>query len=106
MAKRILWLSQHRLLEVQEAALRERFGKDVVIETDSRPFDDAADIVQRFREGKYDEIVVVAPISVLQKLLELGVQPFRSIMKDKKFQRFRRMTEISIKYEDDRIKER
>ena len=42
---------------------------------DPNPFEDAKDILKRYEDGGYDEIVVVAPLSVIAKLTEAGVRP-------------------------------
>lgn len=42
---------------------------------DPNPFEDASDIIERFKGGGYDEIVVVAPLSVIAKLTEAGLRP-------------------------------
>jgi hypothetical protein len=47
----------------------------VVVEQDSRPFDSAETIAQRYQQGGYNDIVVVAPLSVIAKLCELGIKP-------------------------------
>lgn len=47
----------------------------MAVDTDPRPFDDAGQIVKRFREGGYDDIAVVAPLSVIAVMCEMGVKP-------------------------------
>jgi len=72
---KILWLSRHKPLPLQEAWLIERFGVHTRIEQDPNPFSGADDIVQRFEEGEYDEMVVVAPLSVIAQLVQRGIKP-------------------------------
>jgi len=72
MAKRILWLSQHRPLAVQIKRLEGRFGGDVVVEVDSDTFTNAEELVGRFRRDGYDDWVVVAPLSVIGRMCELA----------------------------------
>ncbi len=72
--KKILWMSQHDPLPSQISALERIFGEVEVVK-DPRPFSSAEDIVSRYRTGRYDDIVVVAPLSVIGKIVELGVRP-------------------------------
>lgn len=74
MAKTILWLSQHRPNVPQEAGLRRLFG-DVEIRQDVNPFEGAQEILARFQEGGYNDLVVVAPLSVIDHLCRLGLRP-------------------------------
>lgn len=48
MAIKVLWVSRHRPTLSQLEALRERYGRDVVINLESRPFDDARWIASAF----------------------------------------------------------
>jgi len=74
MVYRILWLSRHKPLPSQLRELRRIFGSVMVIQ-DAKPFSSADEIRQRFVSGGYDDIVVVAPLSVIQRLTELGIKP-------------------------------
>lgn len=76
--KRILWVSQHQMHPVQLGALRRLFGQDVQVTADPRPFSSAEDIIQRYRQGGYDDLIVVAPLSVLARMVDLGVRPLWS----------------------------
>ena len=114
MTKKILWLSRHSILPSQVRELRRLFGDDAIIFQDPRPFDDARDIVKRFREGGYDEIVVVAPLSVIQRLTELGIRPLWAEMKvcdpeeaettvsgrPYKFVKFKRIKAVKVEFEE------
>src|SRR3990167_9878459 len=91
--KRILWLSQHRPLSRQIAELRRIFGEVEVLQ-DVNPFSSAEDIVQRVRDGGYDETVVVAPLSVIAKLCELGLRPLWAEMEQ---MQNRRDAEVSVR---------
>lgn len=68
MAIKVLWVSRHRPHASQLEALRERYGRDVMVDLEPRPFDDARFIAQRFREGGYSDMVIAAPLSVIQVL--------------------------------------
>lgn len=72
---KILWMSRHVPLASQEAELARLFGGDIVVEQDPRPFSSAEDIAARYRAGGYDDLVVVAPLSVLARLVDLDLKP-------------------------------
>lgn len=76
--KRILWVSRHEMDPVQLGALKRLFGDDVQVISDPRPFDNAETIVKRVRDGGYDDCIVVAPYSVLAKMVDLGLRPLWS----------------------------
>lgn len=73
--KRILWVSRHTPLPAQVRELERIFGPGTQVVQDPRPFSSAEDILSRYREGGYDDLVVVAPLSVLARLTDLGLRP-------------------------------
>jgi len=75
MHKIIIWMSRHKPVASQMKALQALYGADVIVEQDPRPFDSAEVIVRRYKEGGFRDIVVVAPLSVIAKMCELGVKP-------------------------------
>ncbi len=75
MPKKVLWISQHSMQGVQKGALRRMYGTDVKVVEDLHPFDSAEVIVQRVRDGSYDDVIVVAPYSVLDRMCKLGLRP-------------------------------
>ena len=112
-SKKVLWLSRHPPLPSQIEELKKVFGSICVVQ-DSKPFSGADEIIRRFREGKFDEMVVVAPLSVIAKLTERGIQPLyaemRQVPKEEaeviasgrgyRFVRFRRIKGVKIEFED------
>lgn len=115
---RILWMSRHAPLQSQLAELERLFGSVEVVQ-DPRPFDSADDIVTRFRVGGYDDIVVVAPLSVIDQLVRRGIRPLWAEMEQiakpahpdptreveaagrwYRFRRFRRVRAVTIEFED------
>ena len=115
MAKKILWVSRHSMHGVQMGALRRMFGADVVVEEEKRPFDSAEKIVRRYNQGDYNDIIVVAPYSVLTRMVDLGLRPLWSeaeIVQDPKladwrvknrlyrFRRFRRVRRLVMEFDD------
>jgi len=113
--KKILWLSQHKPLAVQILALKKMFGPDVKIIQDPKPFSSAEEIVQQYKAGGYDDMAIVAPLSVISKLTEMGIKPLWCQMDQVKsleesdityrgryykFNRFRRIKSVRIEFED------
>lgn len=111
---RIIWFSRHLPLQRQIQELKRLFGEDVQIIQDPRPFSNAEDIIQRFRKMEGDEMVVVAPLSVLGKLCELGLKPLWAEMQQVspdqaevivngrgyRFVKFRRIKRLALEFED------
>jgi len=107
-------LSRHKPLPSQIAELNRIFGHiDLVM--DANPFSDVSDIVKRFREGGYDAIVVVAPLSVIAQLIKMGIKPLWAEMqrvncKEEaetkvsgryyRFVKFKRIKRIKIEFEE------
>lgn len=113
----ILWLSQHQPLRPHIEELRRLFGKDVQVLQDVNPFSSAEEIFSRYQSGGYDDLVVVAPLSVISRLCELGIKPIwaqmdqlRSIDRDNadlvyrgrcyRFVKFRRIKAVEIVFEE------
>lgn len=115
MPKRILWISRHSMHLVQLGALRRLFGDDVELTEDPRPWDNAETIVRRVREGGYDDCIVVAPYSVLARMVDLGLRPLWSEAEEVKdpwsadwsvrerhyrFLRFKRVKRLALELDD------
>ena len=113
--KKVYWMSRHSPLPSQVAELRRLYGGDVVIEQDPNPFSSADDIVERFRKSGADELLVVAPLSVIAQLVQRGIKPLWAEMEvvqnpDEaeveaagryyRFVRFRRVSAIQIVFEE------
>jgi len=96
-------------LESQKKELERIFG-EVELLIDTLPFSDAADVANRFKLANADEMVVVAPLSVIDRLCQLGIQPLFAEMdvvqsgeydviaagRKYKFKNFSRIREIKI----------
>lgn len=78
--KRILWMSRHVPLPSQRKELERLFPGHLLI-TESRPFSSAEQIVRRYRENRGDEMVVVAPWSVVRQIIRLGIKPIYAEMR-------------------------
>ncbi|MAF25863.1 hypothetical protein CL634_09860 [bacterium] len=115
MAK-ILWMSRHKPHRGQIETLRNMFGGDTVVEEESQPFDDARQIAKRYREGNYDDMVIVAPLSVIAVLCKEGIRMLWSEAREEnnpskiefrgargqgfRFIRFRRIKRVALEFED------
>lgn len=122
---KILWLSKHNPLQSQRQALVKLFGGGVEITIDSNPFASAKVIAQRMSLGKFDDMVLVAPLSVCSELTKLGIKPLWAEMRTVdcnsveveveangnreklsgtrrcyKFIRFRRLIGVNLEFED------
>lgn len=108
---KILWMSRHTLMGSQIAGLRQLDPGPIEIIHDPNTFGSAADIVARFRHSGADELALVAPLGVIQEVLELGVKPLwaemvvvrdhRGFRRALEFRRWRRITAIEIRFEDE-----
>lgn len=110
---RIIWFSRHNPLEKQKQELIKIFG-EIELLIDAQPFSNAADVINRFKAAKADEMVTVAPLSVIDQLCQKGIQPLFAEMevvenaqydvvaagRKYKFLKFTRIKEINIVKEE------
>lgn len=75
MAKKIMWFSRHMPTESQMSELKRLFGGDVKVIIDTLPYINAESIVDRFNEYNADDLIVVAPLSVISSLTRCGIKP-------------------------------
>lgn len=78
--KKIVWMSRHSPTPSQLTEL-ERLFPGYTLHIDPNPFSSAADIVARFKAAKGDEMLVVAPWTVIRELIKLGIRPIYAEMK-------------------------
>lgn len=111
--KHLLWLSQHQPLARQVKVLENFFGEEVNVVWDSDTFTDAEELEGRFRGGGYHDLMVVAPLSVIQRLCDLGLTPLWGEMKEVspeeaevttkgrhyRFVRFRRVDSVVVNFD-------
>lgn len=116
MTKKILWMSRHAPHRRQIETLRQEYGQDTVVDQEARPFDDARQVAKRFREGGYDHMVIVAPLSVIQVLCTENIPMLWSEAAEEndpskiefrgargqgyRFVRFRRIKRVALEFED------
>jgi len=113
--RRILWVSRHDPLPSQVEALKRIYGEEVEIVKDGRPFSSAEEILDRYVSGGYVDLVVVAPLSVLGRLCDLGLHPLwaqMEVVEDPaqaeveasgrlyRFDRFRRVKRLVLEFEE------
>lgn len=111
---RIVWMSQHKPTPTQLVALEAIFPHHTLI-IEPRPFDGADNIIARFHAVKADEMVVVAPLTVVRELVKRGLHPLYAEMKKVschskhevkiknrcfRFLRFQRVTDVKLELED------
>jgi hypothetical protein len=77
--KTIVWMSRHAPLASQLKELERLFPKHKLI-VEKRPFTSVAQILKRFRDVGGDEMVTVAPWSVIRELIKLGIRPIYAEM--------------------------
>lgn len=114
MPQKIVWFSRHPALPRQIDELKRLFGEDAEVVADPAPFSTADDIIRRFKAAGGDEIVVVAPLSVLDALCKRGIKPLWADMevvprgqaevfaqgRGYRFVRFRRVKRLALEFED------
>ena len=109
--KRILWVSRNKPLDSQLKELRRLFGQDTVVDLNTDAFSDADDIIARFKKGKYDEMLLIAPLSVCRIITDKGFKPLYSEMvQDKsnfelevkgrryRFVKFKRLESVKVEF--------
>jgi hypothetical protein len=77
---KVLWISKHTPLPTQIAELKRLYGEDVEINKYDNPYASAADIVKTYRQGFYNEMVLIAPLSVCRIIVGYGIKPLYSQM--------------------------
>lgn len=110
---KIHWVSRHPALKSQIKELKRLFGEIEIIH-DPKPFSNAQEIYNRFKEYQADEIVIVAPMSVISKIIELGIKPLWAEMEEVpvkqsevvakgrgyKFKKFKRIKKLKFEFEE------
>jgi len=117
---KILWVSPYPIYQSQMNTLQKMYGNDVEVLkypiSIERP-EQVEEVVKKFKEGNYDDIVVAAPFSVISRMVELGIKPLwaqEEVIEDLKgekevdrvdesgkkyrFLRFKRVMEVLFKF--------
>lgn len=112
--KTIVWFSRHNILPSQITELKRLFGEDVNIVQDTAKISNADEMIQKFHEHGGDEMLVVAPLSVIDQLCKRGYRPLWAEMKEVpldeaetvangrgyRFVRFRRVKRLALEFEE------
>jgi len=114
--KRIYWVSRHAPLISQIKELKRIFNDDVELVIDPKPFSSAKELAERYRNSDCSDIIVVAPLSVIQHLIDdEGIHPLWAEMEqvsDKslsevtvngryyRFVKFKRVKAVRLELED------
>lgn len=78
---KIAWFSKHQPLGAQRKALRDMFGPHELI-VDGDMFGNAADIISRYKRMNADEMVLVAPFTVIKLICEQDIYPLWADMEN------------------------
>lgn len=102
--KKVLWLSRHHPDKGEERELRRIFGAIEVV-VDDHPIaseNGVEDVAGRMRSGQFDEVVLVAPTSILDGLCQKGIYPLWPVTSEDRrtFLGFDRIVEIRRVRED------
>jgi hypothetical protein len=112
--KTVVWFSRHDILPSQVTELKRLFGEDVNIVQDSARVANADDMIHRYHEHGGDEMLVVAPLSVIDQLCKRGYHPLWAEMKEVplsesetvangrgfRFVKFRRVKRLALEFEE------
>ena len=74
------WLSRHSPTVRQLKELK-RIFPDHRLTLDTNAFAGADEILERIKKAHYDEIVIVAPLSMIRALTDRGIKPIYAEMK-------------------------
>ena len=111
--KIIVWFSRHLPTHSQLSELNLLYPNHL-LRIDTRAFDGADDVVERFHALSGDEMVVVAPLTVIRELVKRGIRPLRAVMEQcaevdaevsvngrhYRFLHFNRITDITVEEEE------
>jgi hypothetical protein len=75
MTKRVAWVSQHKIHPSQKSELERAYGNDVVIDITLSSFGDARELARKYHAGGFDDMVIVAPLAVMEVLCSQGIHP-------------------------------
>jgi len=103
-AIKVLWLSRHHPDEGKLRELERALGREVDVHVDDRPLspDGVSDVLGRMSSGGFEEVVLVAPTSILDELCRRGVNPLWPKMSQDRqtFEGFDRVVKIRKNLED------
>lgn len=75
----VVWMSKHHPVRSQTLELQRLFPGCAVL-VDTRSYSGADEIVRRFHSWGGTEMVVVAPLHVINELVLRGIRPIKAVM--------------------------
>lgn len=97
---RVYRMTQHSLHEDEWAEVCHALGaKSVEVVEDRRAFRDARQVLDRFHVSGCDELLLVAPYSLLSELTTQGVHPIRVQMRGEQCDRVERVVGVRFEFE-------
>jgi len=97
---RILRVTRHSASSEEIAELRRLFGGGVAVEDDSRPFSDGREILDRVARAGADDLLVVAPYSVMDQIVRGGRKPLWAKVVGGRFVSLHRVQGVRIDFEE------
>ena len=103
--KHVYWCSRHTVTVEQWQELRRLFGCDVGVTVDTDSFTNVANLAHRYRMSGADELVLVAPLGMVERLVrETGIKPLwcdgDGRGSEYRFKGFRRLAGVEMKFEE------
>lgn len=78
--KKILWVSKHHPLYSQVLGLKKLFGPDAVIDIFDQSYTRPSVVFAEYKKGSYDEVVIIAPLSICRTIVSFGIKPLYAEM--------------------------
>lgn len=94
--KPVLWVSRHPCTNAQISELTRSLGYPVAIHQVSMTIRDAQQILDLMRDMNAAEVVVNLPLHMVGELCHRGVQPIRSVTRDKRHDHFERVGDVIV----------
>ncbi len=95
--KPVLWVSRHPCTNAQISELADSLGYTVHIKQVSMTIRDAQQIMDLMRDMNAAEVVVNLPLHMVMELCHRGVEPIRSVVREKRHDHFERVTDVIVK---------
>ena len=78
--KSILWDSRNHPLKSQLKELRRLFGEDVQVDVYDKSYTRPSDVLKIYKQKPYDEMVIIAPLSICRQIVGYGYKPLYAEM--------------------------
>ena len=107
--KRILWVSRHPPTPEHSEYLEHHFKDEIFIDTWNKGDSNTREVINRYRKGNYDDLVLVLPMELIGKICKAGIHPIRPVYKvvslenenvrNYTFLRFERIRSVTVERE-------